>query len=63
MINFAVPNIIAVHLLDWNLWILAVYHPPSYRQAENTALIEAILDFCESREVVILGDFNLPSLV
>ena len=41
-INFMLQNIVAVRLLDWNLWILAVYRPPSYGQAENTALIEAI---------------------
>ena len=57
------PNTVAVGLLDWNLWVLAAYRPPSYGQAENTALIEAILDFCEGREVVILGDLNLLSLV
>ena len=61
--NLALPNIVAVHLLDWSLWILAVYRPPSYGRSENTALIEAILGFCEGREVVILGDFNLLSLV
>ena len=44
------------------MWILAVYCPFSYGQAENAALIETILGFCEGTKVVILGDFNLPSL-
>ena len=62
-INCTLPNIVAVHLLDWNLWILTVYRPFSYDWAENTTLIAAIFDFCKGREVVILSDFNLPSLV
>ena len=55
-------SVAAVHLLDHDLWVMAVYHPPSYTVAENLMLIEVITTFCEGREVVVLGDFNLPSV-
>lgn len=57
------PNVVAVHLVDFDIYVLALYRPPSFDDAQNGRLIEVILDFCGDREVVILGDFNLPSLV
>ena len=56
------PNVAAIHLLDVDIWVLAVYRPPSYDEACNSRLIQLILTFCADREVVVLGDFNLPSL-
>lgn len=58
----AVPNIAAVHLIEHDVWILAVYRPPSYCDNENEVLLDFIEDFCSGREVVVLGDFNLPSV-
>ena len=57
------PNVAAVHLMDFEVWVLCIYSPPSYSAWENEVLIGVILDFCERHEVVILGDFNLPSLL
>ena len=51
-----------MHLLDYDLWVMAVYRPPSYAVAEIFMLIEVITTFCEGREVVVLRDFNLPSV-
>ena len=58
----SIPNVVAVHLLDFDLWILAVYRPPSYSSEENSQVIDMVLEFCEGREAVVLGDFNLPTL-
>ena len=41
---------------------MSVYRPPSYTVEENL-LIEVISNFCEAREVVVVKDFNLPSLL
>ena len=57
------PNIAAVCLQGYNLWIMSVYRPPYCTVEENLLLIEVISNFCEASEVVVLGDFNLPSLL
>ena len=56
------PNVIAVHLQDYNILIMMVYRPPSYTTVQNDVLINCLILFCENKEVVVMGDFNLPSL-
>ena len=56
------PNVVAVLLLDLDVYILAVYRPPSSSLTQNENLVSFISNFCVGREVIILGDFNLPSL-
>ena len=41
---------------------MTIYRPPSYSDQENEILIEIILNFFEKHEVLVLGDFNVPSL-
>lgn len=60
-INF--PNVAAVHLLVYEKCVTAVHRPPSYTVAENFSLMEVITTFCEGHEVVILRNFNLPSVM
>ena len=57
-----VSNCLAVELVDLNLFVIAVYRPPSNSHLENSHLLEFLLTFCTDKEVLILGDFNLPSL-
>ena len=53
-------NVVAVLLLDLDVYILALYGPPSSLvQDEN--MVSFISDYWVGREVIILGDFNLPS--
>ena len=59
-LNF--PNLVAVHLVDLDLFVLSVYRPPSYSNEENCRLIDFICEFSVGKELVVLGDFNLPSL-
>ena len=61
-ITVQLPNIAVVHLLDFDLFIVSVYRPPSFLPAENSALIDFITNFVAGKEVIITGDFNLPSL-
>lgn len=54
------PNAAPVLLIDYDLWILSVYCPPSYSLHENEVFVLVILNFGEGHEVVVFGDFNLP---
>ena len=57
-----IANVLAVHLPDFNLFICTLYRPPSYSDQENLALIGYLESLCDSKEIVVLGDFNLPTL-
>ena len=57
-----IPNILCVHLIDFNLFCLVVYRPPTQPTQENDDLVRFMSAFCEDKETIIMGDFNLPSL-
>ena len=61
-VGIGCPNQTEVHFVHYDLWVLTLYHPPSNSDEEN-ALFGIMVEFCQGREVVILEDFNLPSLV
>lgn len=61
-VDIDLPNVATVHLTDYDLFVVSVYRPPSSTHEENTMLANFIREFSASREVLILGDFNLPSL-
>ena len=58
-IDIACQNIAAVPLLEYDLWVLSLYRPPSYGE-ENVFLTSILCDFREGREVVILGILIFP---
>ena len=55
-------NVIALHLTHYNLYIVTAYRPPSNNATENHEMIEALKNFMTSKDVILVGDFNLPSL-
>ena len=55
-------NVAEVFLSDLDVYVLAVYRHPLYSLAQYENLLSFLDDFCIGREVIILGDFNLPSL-
>ena len=57
-----IPNVLAIHLTDYDLYVLTVYRPPSNSPDENTRLAEFLENFVTGKEVIILGDFNLPTI-
>ena len=61
-IKVDIPNVVAIFLCDLDLYVIVVYRPPSYRQENNMTLISVLLKLCLAREVVVMGDFNLPTL-
>ena len=61
-IEVSLPNLSVLHLIDFDIYVVSVYRPPSYENSENQALIVFISQFVVGKEVLIMGDFNLPSL-
>ena len=55
-------NVAAVYLLDLDVHVLAVHSPPSNSPLQDECFISFTNNFFVGREVVILGDFNLPFL-
>ena len=56
------PNVVVVHLIKYDLFVLSIYRPPSFSEQENLNLMNFLLDFSVDKALVVLGDFNLPSL-
>ena len=66
-INFVVvdtrcDNVCCVHLMDFDVYVVVIYRPPSNDEACNVSLCSFLLEFCGSKEVLLMGDFNLPSV-
>ena len=61
-VEVEVPNVLVVHAQKWNIYILVVYRPPSYSDVLNECLSRFIVSFCLDKNIIMLGDFNLPSL-
>ena len=61
-IDVQVPNTVAVYLPDFDLYVASIYRPPSNSTVDDNALVDFLLDFCLGREVLLMGDFNLPTI-
>ena len=61
-ISQPLPNVISFHLSSFNVFVLIVYRAPSNSASANECLSSFILDFCSAKEVIVLGDFNLPAI-
>ena len=62
-IEVDIQNLAAAHSVEFDLWVLSVYRPPSYSDQQNALLSRFVCEFSEGREVIVLGDFNLPSIL
>ena len=56
------PNTLSFHLSIIDVHCLVVYRAPSNTPSMNDAVIGLINRFCTGREVLVAGDFNLPSI-
>ena len=56
------PNTLAIFLPDFNMYVTVVYRPPSNSQDENIELLTFLQSFCYDKDVVLMGDLNLPSI-
>lgn len=57
-----IPNSLTIHLTQFDVYVTLVYRPPSNSHADNVQLINFIYNFCYSKEIILLGDFNLPTI-
>ena len=55
-------NVIIIKLLICDIYVVTVYRPPSYDAGDNRLLIHFLQEFCSDKEVLLQGDFNLPTL-
>ena len=59
-IDVSCPNVNCVRLVKFNIFFLIIYRPPSNSLDSNLELAGFISNFCSDKEVVIVGDVNLP---
>ena len=55
-------NVLVFRLTKYNVFVILVYRPPSYTQAQNQELIDLLDDVVRDREAIVIGDFNLPGI-
>ena len=56
-------NVICNRLVRLGIFVIMVYRPPSNSSEYNEYLSQFILNFSFDREVILIGDFNLPSII
>ena len=56
------PNTLAIFLPDFDIYVIVVYRSPSNSQVENIEILTFLQSFCYGKDVVLMGDFNLPSI-
>ena len=56
------PNVTSIHLPAFDVYCLLVYPPPSNSLDANDSVLNLITEFCVGKEVILVGDFNLPSI-
>ena len=61
-ISSPLPNMLSIYLVSFNVYILLVYRPPSNSVQDNELAVSLISEFSAGKEVIVLGDFNLPNL-
>ena len=61
-IECSCPNVHIIYIDTLKCYFVVAYRPPSYSCEENRALLSFLLSFCPNKEVVVLGDFNLPKV-
>ena len=55
-------NVAVAFLTDIDIYVVAVYRPPSYIALQDESLLLFLSEFFIGSEVLLLKDFRLPSL-
>ena len=61
-VSVPVRNVLCFRRATFNVFVVIVYRPPSYDEAQNNELISVLETLSCDREVIIMGDFNLPGV-
>ena len=62
MVTYPCTNCLSFEIPAYDLLIIVAYRPPSNPPESNHALIDAAVALSVGRAVILMGDFNLPSL-
>ena len=62
-VEVPLPNLVVVYVRELKIYVMSVYRPPSYDATNNERLADFLIDFSVGKEVLVLGDFNLPTVV
>ena len=55
-------NVVCIRLVRLCVFVIRVSRTPSNSSKDNNHLSQFILNFSVDREIVLIGDFNLPSI-
>ena len=55
-------NLVIIYFSDFDFYVLNLYRPPSNMEPDNYATLQFLYHFCSGKEILMLGDFNLPSV-
>ena len=61
-VSFPMNNVLLFRLARQDVFILIVYRPPSYSNSENESLIHVLQENILGKEIIVVGDFNLPNI-
>ena len=61
-VSFPMSNVLLFRLVKQDVFIMVVYRPPSYSDLENEALVHALRESIPGKEIIVVGDFNLPNI-
>ena len=61
-VSYPMSNVLLFRLAKYDVYFLVVYRPPSYTTAENEELAGVLQEQILGKEIIILGDFNLPNI-
>ena len=61
-VSFPMSNVLLFRLVKQDVFIMVVYRPPSYSDLKNEALVHALWESIPGKEIIVVGDFNLPSI-
>ena len=61
-VSAPLPNLLTFRLVSYDVFVIVVYRPPSNSDIDNQLVCSFLGDFCADKEVILVGDFNLPSL-
>lgn len=61
-LNLPLTNLVGIHFPYRNFYILIVYHLPSSLLVDDAILLSFLENFIPEKELILKGDFNLPSI-
>ena len=62
VVDCSLENILIVYLFEYGIFVITVYRPPSNSEMTDSNLINFLEQYCQNKEVILQGDFNLPTL-